>query len=199
MKSEEVSKELGLSYDELVKYLLDKYGPAKSDYFINEKCRSVSKAISRSSEGLFCHHIDEDKAIMLSDKDYAINNPFEYQKASRLVYCNILEHLILHIKIMEMPRNKDANALELPGVGGVRHHICPKINDYYNGYEFKAPYLKNAMEIIKDNYDDYINVLKHLLYVVEQKPEYYALLISAEKISRGSDGVIVEKIYNDLF
>ena len=99
MDSSEIQSQLKMTYSELVDYLLKKYGPAKCDYFRTEACKSKNPKVSRTSEGLYCHHIDEDKAIMLCNDKFAANNPFEYQKAERLVYCNALEHLILHIKI----------------------------------------------------------------------------------------------------
>lgn len=88
-----------MNYDEFVSYLLKKYGPAKYDYFTNATCKTKSKRISRTKEGLFCHHIDEDKGYMLSRTGCALEQPFEYQKAERLVYCNYIEHLLLHILI----------------------------------------------------------------------------------------------------
>lgn len=88
-----------MNYDEFVSYLLKKYGPAKYDYFTNATCKTKSKRISRTKEGLFCHHIDEDKGYMLSHTGCALEQPFEYQKAERLVYCNYIEHLLLHILI----------------------------------------------------------------------------------------------------
>ena len=72
-------------------------------------------------------------AIMLSNDQYAKNNPFSYQKAERLVYCNILEHLLLHIKIAEEPRNANANENELLEIGGASNLICREINDFYDG------------------------------------------------------------------
>ena len=87
------------NYDELVQFLLKKYGPAKYDYFMNELCSSKNKKVTRTSEGLYCHHIDEDKEIMLSNDTLARRCPFAYQKADRLVYCNILEHFLLHILV----------------------------------------------------------------------------------------------------
>lgn len=75
---------------------------------------------------MFCHHIDENKAIKLSKPEFAIN-PFAYQKADRLVYCDILEHLILHIKIYEETKNTCL------GIAGAIAFICPEINDYYSG------------------------------------------------------------------
>ena len=76
MESIEIKEELAMTYNELVEYLLNKYGSAKYDYFCNESCKSKNTKVSRTSEGLFCHHIDEDKAIMLSNDKIAVNNPW---------------------------------------------------------------------------------------------------------------------------
>lgn len=197
MESSEVKAQLKMTYNELVDYLLEKYGPAEYDYFRTEECKTKNPKVSRTNEGLYCHHIDEDKAIMLCNDKFAINNPFEYQKADRLVYCNALEHLILHIKIVEEPRNKDANKMELQGIGGAINFLCPQINDYYNGYEFKQQWLKNIFGIIENNFDDYIDILKYFLAVVEKHP-LYKLVISKERLSVGWDGQIVKKVYSLL-
>ena len=197
MDSAEIQSQLKMTYSELVEYLLRKYGPAKYDYFSNETCKTKNKKVSRTNEGLYCHHIDEDKAIMLSTDRFAINNPYEYQKADRLVYCNALEHLTLHIKIVEEPRNEDANILELQGIGGAINFLCPQINDYYNGYDFKQQYLKNIYNLIENNFDDYIGILKYFLNVIENHP-LYNTIISKERLSVGWDGKIVEKIYQQL-
>ena len=197
MESSEIQEQLKMSYDGLVKYLLKKYGVAKYDYFRTEACKSKNPKVSRTSEGLYCHHIDEDKAIMLCNDKFAINNPFEYQKAERLVYCNALEHLILHIKIVEEPRNENANAMELQGIGGAINFLCPQINDYYNGYEFKQQYLLAIFGIIENNFEDYIGILKYFLGVIEKHPLYKSV-ISKERLSVGWDGKIVKKIYERL-
>lgn len=73
---------------------------------------------------------------MLSNDKFAPNNPFEYQKANRLVYCNFLEHLLLHILIIEKPKDINANKGELQGIGGAVNFICKQLNDLYNGYEY---------------------------------------------------------------
>lgn len=195
MESIEVKKQLNMTYSELVDYLLNKYGPSEYDYFCNESCKSKNPKASRSSEGLYCHHIDEDKAIMLSNDKYAINNPYEYQKADRLVYCNALEHLILHIKIVEEPRNEEANVGEIQGIGGVINFLCPQINDYYNGYEFKQPHLIKIFSLIENNFDDYIEILKYLLNIIESKP-LYKLYVNKDKLSVGWDRKRIDKIYN---
>ena len=125
------------------------------------------------------------------------NNPFEYQKADRLVYCNALEHLILHVKIVEEPKNKDANKMELQGIGGAVNFLCPQINDYYNGYEFKQPHLIKIYSLIENNFDDYVYILKYFLNIVEEKP-LLKLFINKERLSIGWDRQIVKKVYNKL-
>ena len=156
-----------LSYKELVDSLLIRYGTCKYDYFTGKDCSNKNQLVSRAKEGLYCHHIDEDKAIELSNPERARKNPFRYQKADRLVYCNLLEHLLLHIKIVEEPRHVDANPLELPGIGGAVNFISRQINDFYNGYEYKREDLIIATEIIKDDYKSYLKLLFKLYEAIQ--------------------------------
>ena len=197
MNSSEIEKELSMSYSDLVGYLLEKYGKVGGDYFLNESCRSKNAKIRRTAEGLIVHHIDEDKAIMLSDTRWAIANPFEYQKADRLVYCNIMEHLILHIKIVEEPKPKGANALQDQGIGGAINFICPQLNSFYNGYEFKREFERKEMELIADNFEDYIKVLRYLWIVIENNPKY-SFFITKDRLTQGIDKEIVDKVYDEL-
>lgn len=195
--SEEYKTMMGLSYSDLVAYLLNKYGAAKEDYFINDSFSTKNKRVSRTKEGLYCHHIDEDKAIMLSNDQYAKNNPFSYQKAERLVYCNILEHLLLHIKIAEEPRNIFANENELPGIGGAIRLICREVNDFYDGRVPGQAWKENIMSLIADSYDDYISMLRYLWLVVQNDPRYKTI-ISKEDLAKGWEGNVVKKIYDQL-
>ena len=195
--SEEYAAELSMSYDQLVKHLLQKYGKAKGDYFLTETCASKNENITRTGEGLYCHHIDEDKAILLSDNRCARMNPFQYQKADRLVYCNILEHLILHIKIVETPKGENANRGEIQGIGGALCFITKQINDYYNGYDFKRQYMITTMGFIKDNFSDYIEILKYLWNVIECD-KFLSNVIKKEQLAVGWEGNIVDKVYRQL-
>ena len=61
MNRKEFKDELKMTYGELQSYLIQKYGGAKCDYFVNPECKSKNKKVSRTSEGLYCHHMDEDK------------------------------------------------------------------------------------------------------------------------------------------
>lgn len=190
-------KMLSMSYDEIVKLFLKKYGAAKHDYFTDRECTIKNKLVSRTSEGLFCHHIDEDKAIMLSNDAYAAKNPFEYQKKNRLVYCNLLEHLLLHVKIAEEPRNPDANENELPGIGGAINYICKQLNDIYAGKEPTDEWRKKATALVKNNFDDYICILRHLWRVIEQNP-LYKTIITKQMLCTGWDGKIVERVLEEM-
>lgn len=182
-----------MTYNEIVEILLKKYGTAKHDYFTDRECTIKNRLVSRSAEGLFCHHIDEDKAIMLSNDKYAAKNPFEYQKASRLVYCNLLEHLLLHVKIAEEPRNPDANENELPGIGGAINFICKDLNDIYAGKESADEWRKKVAALVKDSFDDYIRILRHLWNVIEQNPLYKAA-ITKQMLCTGWDGKVVNRV-----
>jgi len=59
-------KNLKMGYFEYVDYLNDLHGIAEYDYFANEKCASKNKKVSRSDEGLVCHHVFEYYAPQLS-------------------------------------------------------------------------------------------------------------------------------------
>lgn len=195
MEREEIECELATTYDDLVDYLLEKYGPAMYSYFVNNSFRTRNRKVSRASEGLHCHHIDEDKAIKLSDPKMAVYYPFEYQEASRLVYCNALEHLILHIKIMQKPHSLSSH-LNMMGIGGLLN-ICWGINDYYNGYQYKLKSKKEFYGVIKDNFEDYIYILKTLLSYVEKEPENDGL-INKRNLSLSWNGTVIKKVYDRL-
>ena len=165
-------------------------------YYISIFNSSKNKLVSRTAEGLFCHHIDEDKAIMLSNDEYAARNPFEYQKANRLVYCNLLEHLLLHVKIAENP-SENANEGELPGIGGAINFICKDLNDIYAGKEPADEWRKKVAEKVKDSFEDYIAILRYLWNVVESNPLYKAI-ITKEMLCVGWDGKVVKEVMNAL-
>lgn len=187
---------LKTNYQDIVSALLKKYGSAKHNYFKDTACKIKNPLVTRTNEGLFCHHINEDKAIMLCNDKFAVNNPFEYQKADRLVYCNLLEHLLLHVKIAENP-SPDANENELPGIGGAINFICKDLNDIYSGKKFSDEWRKNVADKVKDNFDDYIIILRYLWNIVEKNPVYKAI-ITKEMLCVGWDGKVVKEVMNAL-
>ncbi len=192
-----ILKTLSLSYSKFVEQLLKKYGAAKHNYFKDTNCTQKNSLVSRTAEGLVCHHIDEDKAILLSNDKFAAKNPFEYQKANRLVYCNLIEHLLLHVKIAEEPKHEDANPDEVQGIGGAVSFICHELNDIYAGKEFTQEWKQNVADKVKNDFDDYIAVLKRLWIVIEKNPLLHAF-ITKESICTGTDGKVVAEVLEAL-
>lgn len=112
---------LSKNYEEAVDFLLQKYGPAQDDYFressyqrfMNGEIKNITKGKgSRTNEGLYCHHIDENKWLKISDQNFAkkYNIPFENQRKDRLVYCDLVEHTILHVLIAKETSYKFGSA-----------------------------------------------------------------------------------------
>lgn len=97
------------NYFEDIEFLLNKYGAAKYDYFCTESMKKRNSKASRTKEGLFCHHIYEYEYPLICNPIVAQKYPFEIQKKENLCYCNILEHLILHIKIDDEYRDHGYN------------------------------------------------------------------------------------------
>lgn len=132
----EIDKLLSMSYKDAVQFLLRKYGSATTSYFPKKsydkflagvnKTLTKSSKVTRTKEGLYCHHIAEINYIMLSNSDFIkfFNYPFELQEKDMLVYCNLVEHSILHTLISR-------EAIGAQGQGGYWNFIRPMIIDWY--------------------------------------------------------------------
>ena len=164
-------KEIKMPYNELLNYLTKKYGPAKYDYFSTPECKSKNKKASRSSEGLYCHHMDEDKGVNLTSAFHAVRQPFEWQRKERLVYCNALEHMLLHMKIDVLRQNKEMSSpmdIEIFFTSHGVHMVCKTINGLFaddkpaNGWRMKC------YNEIKENYDDYICIVRAFMLYIEK-------------------------------
>ena len=174
MEHNEILKEMEMNYEKLVEYLKGKYGEAKYDYFTNTTCKSRSKRVTRTKGGLFCHHIDEDKGCNLSDGHYAVEQPYEYQRADRLVYCNYLEHLLLHIQIGKDRYWKEHGKFRFPKeffyfiMPGIIF-ICSEINDLFENKGSSVEWRNRCFKEIEDNFEDYIYILNHFIkYMVDR-------------------------------
>lgn len=124
-----------LAYEDAVQFLLNKYGPAKDDYFreasyqrfLNGEIKAPAKGkYSRGGEGLYAHHIAEIENINLAGSIFIkyFEYPFELQKKSGLVYCDIFEHLILHAIIVHETDG-------VFGIGGYAGFLLPMVKDWY--------------------------------------------------------------------
>lgn len=86
-KTEDYYQLLKLSYDGAVNFLLIKYEPSKDNYFkeksyrrfLKNEIKSIGRGdCSRTSEGLYCHHIAENKYLNLSDISFISKNKYPY-------------------------------------------------------------------------------------------------------------------------
>ena len=110
----------------------------------------------------------EDRAIMLSNKKFASQCPYEWQYPNNLVYCDLLEHLFLHILISENP-NKDKVENQTVGFGGVINYLVPELNDVYSGWITKEEWRLNMHKLIINDQDVYFELLKRFK---KHFPEY---------------------------
>lgn len=169
--SSNISQLISMNYFEMVEYLLKKYGKAQNDYIVwSKKCGEYRKnqKIARTKEGLQCHHIDEYTipALSLSASRLFSEKELEHHKADKLVYADVIEHLLLHIKIYQ--ESKYNNEPYAVGFGGVYLLTEMNINVYYE-QKPNSNWEKNMYDKIKDNFDDYIIFLVFWLYVSDIK------------------------------
>lgn len=117
------------NYFKACKSLQDKYGPVPKPYFkmdsnggfYRSKAGNIQKekSISRwKANGFQIHHIREiePNGKLISKEEYAEKCPFEWQMPNELCYCNILEHLMLHISI-------EKKYPEIPSFGSIKLYI----------------------------------------------------------------------------
>lgn len=149
MNLEEYEKVKNFSYLEYCDYLQGKYGIGKCDYMTPNFIKN--KNVTRTKEGLYAHHKMEYEGILLSNLVIAKAYPYEYQKAENIVYCDFLEHLLLHIMIYEFTG--------IFGKNGLRVYMIPELNDVYSGWNTTLAWQKNCHNKIKDDIDVYYNLI----------------------------------------
>lgn len=116
--------------------LQEKYGVPDGAYYLRaEKTgawRKNQKITRLKSDGLYIHHVKEMYQASLSMQLVAKAMPYEAQEPHNLVYCDLLEHLKLHILIAEMYIADPGNIERGLGIGGASI-IISIANDWYNG------------------------------------------------------------------
>ena len=148
------------SYLEYCDYLQNKYGIGLDDYMT--KSYNPKAKCKRTKEGLLAHHKKEDTMILLSTKKVAMMCPFEWQLRENIVYCDYLEHLLLHILICKYPSDEKVDIVKV-GFGGVVNFIVPELNDLYSGWETGQAWRKNCHNKVKNDKDVYMQLLKQFI------------------------------------
>ena len=150
MNINEYNNVKNLSYNAYCQYLLNKYGPVPYKY--GDKKNRPGK------EGLFIHHMDEDKVSSLCSKENQDIYP-HFQESDRLVYANYLEHALLHILIGE----ETVGSRNL-GLHGANLFIIPGLRSCFDNDRINNPkwpsiyydlvkYNKDVFELIFDRYN----------------------------------------------
>ena len=157
MKMAEFEKVKNMTYTEYCDYLQKKYGIGLADYMT--KSFYKNKKVSRTSEGLVAHHKAEDKMIQLSTKAVAQMCLFEWQLKENIVYCDYLEHLLLHVLICKYP-SPEKNPMADVGFGGVVNFIVPELNDVYSGWTSKQAWQLKCYDKVIDDKNVYLEILR---------------------------------------
>lgn len=151
------------SYYDYMKKLQEKYGLPSGSYFLTSKesgnMRKNTK-ITRTKEGLYIHHVAELILPNLSVPAIAKDTPNHLQEPEMLVYCDMLEHLLTHIMIVEVIIADPYSFLDVVGYGGIKILIS-KMNDWYAGYPPKETSWEYPCWLkIKDRQSEYKGLLK---------------------------------------
>lgn len=169
---DELFHEISMPYQDLVDYLKEKYGPARYNYFYKDNCRSRRPEVSRTTEELICHHIREDMGGNLSNKSQAIIQPYEWQLKQNLVYCNLLEHLLLHFKIAVLRQKaklkQPYDILQFFTTDGI-YMVANQINGLFKKNGTQTKWLNNLYIAIRDNYSDYTLLLSALMRYIDSQ------------------------------
>ena len=132
-KNRRIKKLLSSFYEDAVESLLQKYGPVTDDYFreksynrfFNSEIKSINKVKSlRTSEGLYCHHVLEDRYHNLTDVDFCKRENVPYEAHKKENFCDLIEHFILHILITKETNGKF-------GWAGVEVYVLPNLVQWY--------------------------------------------------------------------
>ena len=153
MKLKEYELVKNMKYEEYCNYLKEKYGEITKPYYRPTFTKNAS--ISRTKDGLLIHHIREDSGVMLSTKDVAMSQPYEWQLGENLVYCDYLEHLLLHIMLTE------ESEIDSPiGIGGVHNFIAIELNDVFSGFVTKQAWRYTCHQKIINDKDVFFSLMK---------------------------------------
>jgi len=166
MNMEEYLKVREYTYLEYCDYLQNKYGIGLCDY-MTASYQPIKKC-KRTSEGLIAHHKKEDTEIMLCNPILAKRYPFEWQSKENIVYCDYLEHLLLHVLISEYP-SIDSDNPEGVGIGGIVNYMVPELNDLFSGWETDQEWRRICHSRVKNDKQVYLAILKQFIDIARER------------------------------
>ena len=177
---------LNLSYGECVDHLKEKYGEVCVREAVNEKGYLVGTT-SRTNVGLLTH------TVCVELKDLGLEK--DVPKRKYKVYCDALEQLLLHIKVIE--EKLVSNKTDVYGLGLTSFMIAyAQINEYYFG-KYEKKWQINVAEKIKYKYDQYIVLLEYAKNIIENsqlKERCYEPMLAYSW-----DGHLIPDIYAKLY
>ena len=109
--------------------------------------------------------------------------PEEYQKADRLVYCNLVEHLLLHMKILEkeltriVPERRVDNVVSVKGFALIAKNIndllagknIGMLSNYVSSQELNERYLR----VLDDSWITlFVNAIKYFVENIERRSDF---------------------------
>ncbi len=172
MNTMELQKEIALSYEELCVYLLQKYG----------------KPSAERESGLVRHHADESRSLRFLGGMFSL--PSLKKSDKNLLRCDVLEHLLLHVKILEEKKGSKDFSDFLPAV----FPIVREINDFYNGSMRTPPRKLPCLMTVKDDFENYVALLETLKTLLAK-----TTAIQVRALALGSDDEIAERTYRAIF
>lgn len=197
MNMVEYNQVCDMTYLEYCDYLQNKYGIGKCNYM--SKNYNKNPKVTRTKEGLIAHHKMEDRAIMLSHKDFAMKCPIEWQYKENIVYCDYLEHLLLHTLICKYPSPEKLEN-NIVGEGGVVF-ISSELNDVYSGFKTNQEWRKTCYDKIINDKDVYLKICRFFMevYTNDYKEKYENRLLNGELRRFEIDILFKSSIFNELY
>lgn len=170
MQMAEYQQVKDFTYEQYCDHLQAKYGIGLADYMtksfnINSKCQ-------RTKDSLIAHHKKEDTTMaMLSMKVIAMRYPFDWQKRENIVYCDYLEHLLLHVLICKYPSSDEPDFMKL-GINYVVDFIASELNDVYSGWVSRSQWRSNCYGKIINDKAVYLEILRQFIEIEKMNSNF---------------------------
>lgn len=195
-KEDEYDSLLNMSYSNTVSYLLNKYGIVQGDYYENDELTIENKNISRKDDGLICHHISEINNTLVGEANYGKRFPKEEHESTNLVYCNVIEHFLLHSKIAEESLNTDLDRAKVAYISSALVNIARQINSVFNGSMPSLDVNVNIADVEK-SYEFYVKALSKLWITVKDN-EIYSKVLEKQSLATDRNGTVNKQIYTSI-